>query len=558
MVLVTAALMGLGSVARAASLAEHLPAGALLTLETHNAAGALDRLTGLGLRAAEAFGAAKDMADTANGFKEILKGSVGKEAVLGVFSVSTGKGKFSPEVLAVTKADELATEFLTNSMPKKAGAKVGVYSFSRQGDSFIGKGGGLVFMSTNKDLLMSYLGRLSGRQAPRLLNSTAYTTPSRAMGVQELSLFMNFSAMAKVARGYLADMMVPRLLSPLVDALDTLGQFAGGFTTTPAGLTAQSAHLPNPQGKDRPLLNILTHTADFHVQDMIPGNVEQVQASACDPDSGPYLGRWLTRLDLFDPTGFLTDSQLSSHLERSARYLADECAQVTLAGSMRSGLDPARPLGSLDYSVSYQRVRDLDAAKAHMPEYVASVNQAIQGLAASLKPLLADQKDIGKVAGSLPSGLRGAGGALTAGLPGAELGDLLGAVGKIKMVYAFRGDYLITAFSDQALKVALAETPDTLAQNTEFKAANLTMTGSAGWTYQPNLPDLSARDFQTLMQSQMTGVKPSPSDKQMLDKLSGVMTDLLNRYDGMISQRSAVNTPQGQLMLNTSSVTYRW
>ncbi|CAM3841968.1 hypothetical protein [Deinococcus frigens] len=67
-------------------------------------------------------------------------------------------------------------------------------------------------------------------------------------------------------------------------------------------------------------------------------------------------------IHLLDPLGFLSDSQLASHLERSAAWLGHECARVTLAGGMKSGLNAGNPLSSLDYSVSYQRVADLNAA----------------------------------------------------------------------------------------------------------------------------------------------------------------------------------------------------
>lgn len=583
--LLTALLASVGSLAQAASLAEHLPAGALLTLETRNATGALGRLTGMVTRAADSFDEEGQFSEAASGIGQVLNGSLGREAVVGVFTVSQGPGKFSPELLAVSRVDELAGEFFGSMMPKKAGAKVGVYTFSRQGGTFVGQAGGLVYASTNKDLLMAYLGRLSGRTAPRLMNSPAYTTPTRAMGAQEMSLFLNFSATAKVARSYLASMMLPRLLSPIVDAVDTMGQYAAGFTTSQAGLTGQSAHLPNAQGKDRPLLKMLTHSTEFDVQSIIPADVEQVKATACATESGPYLGRWLTRLDLIDPVGFLTDSQLASHLERSAHYLGDECAQVTLAGGMKSGLDRENPLASLEYSVSYQRVRDLDAAKAHMPEYTQSVNDAIKGVAQTLQPLL-KQGDLLGMTDSLPGGMRGAG-VLGSSVISSNAQDLLKMIEGLKMVYAFRGDYLITAFSDKALQAALAETPDTLGQNAEFQAANLGAGRSAGWTYQPDLPDLTPEDFTALMPDlsgeedmgdlglgevdtsdmsdeeralldELRAAQGQGSEDQVVTAIFGVASDLLNRYDGMTGQGTVINTPQGDLVVGKSNVKYRW
>ncbi len=73
--------------AQAASLTAQLPAGALLTLETRNAAPAFERLAGL---LGRAFGADEEMGETLQGVQAILADSLGQEAALGVFSVGQG------------------------------------------------------------------------------------------------------------------------------------------------------------------------------------------------------------------------------------------------------------------------------------------------------------------------------------------------------------------------------------------------------------------------------------------------------------------------------------
>ncbi|QFP75749.1 hypothetical protein [Deinococcus sp. AJ005] len=513
--LLTALLLGTASTARAASLAEGLPAGALLTLETKNAGGAIDRFSGLLASAVNGFVGGDEGGQMIGGFQQILKGSLGQEAVAGVFSVGNAGGTFSPELLAVSKVDKLSGEFFTSLMDSRKGARVGNYTFSRQGDTFAGMANGLVYVSTNKDLLMGYLGRLSGKAAPQLMNSSAYTVPRRATGPQELSLFLNFSATAKVIRGALGKaIMLPRLLSPIVDALDTLGQYAAGFTTTAAGLTAASAHAANAQGKDKPLYRILTDSTDFTVQDIIPADAESVVASACAPESGAYLGRWLTRLDLFDPLGFLSDSQLASHLERSGAWLGHECAQVTLAGGMKSGLDASNPLSSLDYTVTYQRVADMTAAQAQMPEYADSVNAAIAGASGSLKALLKDDLFGGmgqKLPGEMGAAAVAGGAAASSSLKMVD--DMLG---NLKMVYAFRGDYLITAFSRAALDTALDESAAPLAQDAGFMAAGINPLFSAGWTYAPNPADISGEELSAAILSGM-GANGAMMDGQIDD-----------------------------------------
>jgi hypothetical protein len=551
----TLGLAGLAGAQTAQPLAASLPAGALLTLETRNAEPALERLTGLLSGAVVAAGELADdeeekgSAESSVGaVQAVLSDLLGREGVAGVFAVQGPRGTFSPELLAVARAGDLSGELLGSGLPDKPGARVGNYAFSRVGKVFAGQAGELVYVSTDKALLMSYLGRLSGKAAPTLAASAPYAAATRAAGPQELSLYANFSAVAKVVRSQLARTGLPRLLSPVVDALDTLGQYAGGLTTTEEGMTTASAQVVNPAGKDAPLRRILGATTDFAVQDIIPADAESVQASACAPESQAYLGRWLTRLDLFEPFGFLTDSQLASHLERSGTYLGGECARVSLAGGTLAGLDISDPAVSLRYAVTYQRVTDQAAAEAHMPEYVRSVNEAVEGLRGNFKTLLSSSLGALSGLGMSGGGLSAAElAALTRESAGTSLDDLDALLGKLKLVYGFRDGYLITAFSPEALAAAMDPATPALGQSEAFGAAGLTLTGSGGWSYQPNLPEISGEAL-------ASALPEDDETSEMMAPFTDVVADLVNRYDGMTSQRSV----QGNVIIGKANVRYRW
>ena len=540
--LMTVSGTAFSGLATAASLADNLPAGALMTLQTNGASATLDRILGL-----VAGAAGQDAGDMVDGVGGLLKGSIGNEATVGVFSVGSEKGGYTPALLAVSRLDVTSSGFFGTLLPKKVGARVGKYTFSRDGDLFVGKAGGLVYLASDKGLLMNYLGRLSGRKAPRLSASAAYAAPHKAMQEQDLSLYFNFSATARVIRGQLGKVLLPRLLSPLVDALDTLGSYAAGFSSTDAGLSARAAHLPNAAGRDKPLYSILTHTTDFAVQNIIPASAESVGATACAAETAPYLGRWLTRFDLFDPTGFLTDSQLAANLEESARYLGDECAQVTLAGGTRASLDQ-NTSSSLNYAVTYQRVNDMDAAKAHLPGYVESLNEAIQGAAATLGTL---GGKIDALSGAATGGKsRGASAAMQS--TQAQLNDLKKQIAAVKVVYGFRGEYLVMANSEKALAAALDESVPVLQGDEGFGAANLSMTGVAGWSYGKAGAKISAADVVKIYQG--NGMLKTPDVQPILRQISAALADLYNRYGGMSSQ----STVDNGLILNTSVVRYDW
>lgn len=528
-------------------LTAHLPAGALLTLETKGAAPAFDRLTGvIGSvldGAAEAGGEEMEASGAMlRGFSGVLADSVGREGVAGVFTVQGKGGTFTPALLAVARTGDLSAEMFSSFIPKKKGARVGAYPFVRSGDLFAGQANGLVYLSSDKALLMSYLGRLSGKAAPTLATSAPYAQATRAAGPVQLGAYLNFSATAKVIRGQFAQFMLPRLLSPVVDALDTLGQVAGGLTTTDAGLNTVSAQVVNTAGKDRPLARLLTHTTDFGVQDIIPADVEGVQATACAPESNAYAARWLTRLDLFEPFGFLTDSQLASHLERSGQYLGSECAQVTLSGGLLASLDQSDPLAALATTVTYQSVRDRAAAEAHLPEYAQSVNEALAGLRVTLKSAVGDLMK-GDLAGMDEDGVA----AMMAAGSFDQIDEMLAG---LKMVYAFEGDYLITAFSEEALQAALAGKDAPLAQDPAFQAAGLTLTGSAGWGYQPDLADLGGDDLMGSLPAEFEEMDMEETLGPVMDAMAG----LINRYDGMTSQRSV----EGNVIIGKANVKYRW
>ncbi|WP_241899938.1 hypothetical protein [Deinococcus sp. UR1] len=543
----TASAQGASAKGSAAPLTAHLPAGALLTLETKGAAPAFDRLTGvIGSvldGAAEAGGEEMEASGAMlRGFSGVLADSVGREGVAGVFTVQGKGGTFTPALLAVARTGDLSAEMFSSFIPKKKGARVGAYPFVRSGDLFAGQANGLVYLSSDKALLMSYLGRLSGKAAPTLATSAPYAQATRAAGPVQLGAYLNFSATAKVIRGQFSQFMLPRLLSPVVDALDTLGQVAGGLTTTDAGLNTVSAQVVNTAGKDRPLARLLTHTTDFGVQDIIPADVEGVQATACAPESNAYAARWLTRLDLFEPFGFLTDSQLASHLERSGQYLGSECAQVTLSGGLLASLDQSDPLAALATGVTYQSVRDRTAAEAHLPEYAQSVNEALAGLRVTLKSAVGDlmKGDLGGLDGDGVAAMMAAGSF-------DQIDEMLAG---LKMVYAFEGDYLITAFSEEALQAALAGKDAPLAQDPAFQAAGLTLTGSGGWGYQPDLADLGGDDLMGSLPAEFEEMDMEETLGPVMDAMAG----LINRYDGMTSQRSV----EGNVIIGKANVKYRW
>ena len=62
----------------------------------------------------------------------------------GIFSVGTPKAGFVPALLAVSRTNADARNFLADTLPRKPGAKIGRYTFVRDNDMFVGLSNGLI------------------------------------------------------------------------------------------------------------------------------------------------------------------------------------------------------------------------------------------------------------------------------------------------------------------------------------------------------------------------------------------------------------------------------
>jgi len=537
----------LGSTAGANSLSQHLPAGALATLETQGFGATQARVMNVLAEALEALpeDSVQALVNAQEALQPVLDGSINNEATLGLFTVDRGAGPHHLGFLFVTRIKPGVLADVKEFFPvPRATARVGQYGLARQGKTFVGLTGDLMYLSSDKALLTGYLGRLSGKAAPRLGESAPYTAPARRAGNQELSVYLNFSAGAKVIRGFFGRKIgLPRLLSPVVDAVDTLGQWRGGFRSTAQGFSGTSVLAVNPTGKDRPLRTLLTHTRpEFQVQRVIPAGVSTVKVSACSAAGAQYTAHWLTRIDLLDVTGFLSDSQLAAGLEEQSRYLGDECAQITLAGLKPTGALRTSPLAGLNALVTYQRVADEAAARAHMPVFAASVNTALRG---ALKGLHDQLKQVG---GTLADGSTAA--ALT------PLLDMLDPrqLDQLSLQYGFRDGYLVTAFSKAALQQAL-NAEDTLADAPEFRAAELAQSGAGfSWSPAPQEPFTGEGLLESLDEmlqgNPVQGLFQDPELQETLEPVAAAAADVLNRYGGASSLTSVSGTTvvtQGQL-----------
>lgn len=532
------------SSAQANRLIEYFPAGALATLELHQADAAIDRTGRLLSSVLSSFDEPDKQDGLANMFGAMAKEAVGEEAILGVFNVAG-----SPHFLASSKLTNkemfnmLFPELDTPSHKYKT-YRVNDYSFIRDEDNiYFGVKNDVFYISSNRYLLESYLNRLSGKKAPKLTKSVAYSRTMKHTKNEEFSMFLDFSATSKMLKGLLDDIYLPRLLSPITEGLDTLGQMAFGMSSTEEGMETVSAHQPKWYGKDKALYQILTHTTDFEVQNIIPSDVESVRAFVCDPQINAYVGNWVSRFDLFDPTGFLMDSQLVNHMNKSSSYLGDECAQVMLNGGNTAAFTTIKPEEAFKHSVTLYKVADMEKAKKHMPLYAASFNKSIQQLNSSLQ---------NNFSGILGSKLRGE---IKKFDDIADIEIIQDLFGIFKMHYAFKGDYLIIANGPEAIEKVL-KADNFLSDDSQFREENLKTEGVGGWSYERDFEDITTEQLDVFIEEMISEENKDSSEEDIV-QISNVMetiAEIINRYDGLTSER----TVKRGLILEKTNIRFRW
>ena len=212
--------------------------------------------------------------------------------------------------------------------------------------------------------------------------------------------------------------------------------------------------------------------------------------------------------------------------------------------------------GTDGLNVGYQSVTDLNAARIHMPQFAAALKTALTGVSGSLDELYGKISALSSSGGTSGKGLVSQAQRSLQLSTQAQLDTLKKSLGKLKFVYAFRGDYVVTAYSEQALAAALAAAladGEILADDADFMAADLNVQGVSAWQYGRAPEELTSDAFLKALNASGQLQQAGLSEK-MFAPLAESFTDLYNRYKGMSSQ----STVQNGLILSRSSVRYDW
>ncbi len=453
--LIAASSAGAASAAASTPLSRYLPAGALGTLEAANLRDAFEASKPLLKALVKSVDPSTNFA-TLELASNAVWGSIGLESSIGLYSVGTKDAGY----LAVTRVNGAASAMLNAQMNSSYGKpiKVGAFSFRNKDGTYQGMGGGLAYASSNADLLKAFLHRLNGEKLPTLSTNPKYSDTVKTLEGSQLKIYVDWSAVTKLARNNLATVYLPRLADPILEALNTLGQSGYGMSIVKDGIEGRAVQTLNKEGREVNLYNLLTASKDeFTSAQQIPANVYSVSTCAVDPVSEPrYWANWMTRLDFYDPTGILTDSRIVDTFLDSSSWLGSEQSTVYLKPITAS----SRNLSST-YANQIWMLEVTDEAKAEvvMQSFAGNFNTSLRKTLEYYRKLVPAnlQSEMEDGLGLDPSVLAG-------------LQPLLNLLkGDLSMAYKIQNGYLFIG-SDAATLERFVNAPDKLANTAAYRA----------------------------------------------------------------------------------------
>jgi hypothetical protein len=237
--------------------------------------------------------------------------------------------RFTPDNPISKTFAEFFTDVIKDTPPKQR-IREGNYIAVNDGVA-AGLGNNIFYLSTNADLLRSYLRRLNGQNLPVVANNPNFISSRNDVGDGFLSQYINFTS---VAQWLGRDPIVPKKFT---NALRTLNVNASVSSIVPDGMDTKTVLQLNERGGDAALLKLLTYTpAQLELLRDLPDTAPSAAVLATDTAGWlDYIGSWLPELEF----GAEEQKDLLAAFGRLKDRLGNEWAVV---GS--SQLDPSSAL----------------------------------------------------------------------------------------------------------------------------------------------------------------------------------------------------------------------
>jgi hypothetical protein len=463
-----------GANAQSVSMARYVPSDALLTLELGDFAAAqkqmgmvakdLDKLDIFALSGTPWPSEAKKMG---------IAGPIDFISRGGVLSLHFAAKTMQPQVLAVAQPkaglDKAMGKMIADAMKPTKGKKVislkeGAFRFYQEGtDTFYGYQNGIAYISNDSNLLRGFLRRLGGSKETNLMQSNAYNNVMNSAGNGVIRAYLNFATAGDVVKSF-ADLQGMKEGVDIANSLRTLGQFGGSVSLTPAGIASSSVLIPNKNGGDTALYNLIVPKGQkFDLPAQVPANLTSFSAAQLDLQGiYGYLNNWVTRLGGKGTPSLndLATQTLNIDLQKNLlSWVGSEYAAVSFKTASSVKSDPSDPMAALAGTALFVKTTDEAAAKSGMTLLVDAIIEQAANVSSAL-PSSGTKPAKPKTAGSKPV-------KATLTLEGTEVTSLISEGSGVW--YAVKNSTLIMAFSSDDMKRALASGPR-LVEDAGFKA----------------------------------------------------------------------------------------
>jgi hypothetical protein len=157
----------------------------------------------------------------------------------------------------------------------------------------LGVGNNLLYLSTNADLLRSYLRRVNGQVLPVLVNNVNYVTALQNTGDGFLKQMINLTSVSQLLA---REKDIPKRF---LNTLRTLNVTASASSIVTDGMETRSTTQLNPNGGDAALLKLLTYTpSSLELLKQLPITAPSAAVLATDTSGWlDYIGAWLPDLE---------------------------------------------------------------------------------------------------------------------------------------------------------------------------------------------------------------------------------------------------------------------
>jgi hypothetical protein len=201
--------------------------------------------------------------------------------------------RLSPGNPIVTSLTNSINEVIRTGEPKLRIREGNFLALSDGTGITLGVGNNLLYLSTNSDLLRSYLKRVNGQNLPVVVNNATYRAALEGTGDGFFKQMINLTSVSQVLG---RDNGIPKRF---INALKTLNVTASASSIVANGMETKSVTQLNPNGGDAALFKLLTYTpTSLELLKVLPSNAPSAAVIATDTSGWlDYIGTWLPELE---------------------------------------------------------------------------------------------------------------------------------------------------------------------------------------------------------------------------------------------------------------------